>query len=162
VIVEASAPLAPAPLPADAPAPQEAVMTETSLDAPLAPAPMDPVLPPGPPAQPAATPSLPDVPAPVYDAANQAMTTGEVPAAGVPHLVSPTNLPPGTTEDRSQLPSQGRNLTYIKELWHAIQTQDVSVNDAILGFAQRPLDSAPSPGGLPADPQAAPAPAPIP
>ncbi len=68
-----------------------------------------------------------DIPAPALDAANQAMT-GELPVAPaeVPHLTSPENLPPGTTMDEAQLPAQSANVTYLKELWHAIQTQDIS------------------------------------
>lgn len=65
-----------------------------------------------------------------------------VPAA-VPHLSSPENLPPGTTDT----PPQGR-LNYLRDLLHAIRTQDVSGSDALLLLAQRPLDanSAPPPG----------------
>ncbi len=43
-----------------------------------------------------------DIPAPAFDAANQAMS-GELPAPpdGIPHLASPENLPTGTTMDAS-------------------------------------------------------------
>jgi resuscitation-promoting factor RpfA len=104
-------------LPADAPAApeQSAVIEQTSLEVPLAPAPGD--LP------------LPDVPAPLYDAANQAMTDGTVPGLpqGVPHLVSPDSLP-----------AQGANTQYLDDLLTAIRNNDVSLNDAIHGLAQRP------------------------
>jgi hypothetical protein len=92
----------------------------------------------------------------VYDAANQAATTGQIPGVpqDVPHLASPNNLPPGTTEDPTSQPAQGRNISYLKELWHAMQTQNVSVNDAILGLTQRPMDpNAAPPPGLAAGPQ---------
>ena len=81
-----------------------------------------------------------DVPAPALDAANQAMT-GEVPVppAEIPHLASPENLPPGTTMDESTLPAQSPNVGYLKELWHAIQTQDITGKDALLALTQRPL-----------------------
>ena len=51
-------------------------------------------------------------------------------------------------------------MSYLRELWHAYQTQEVSGGDALLLLTQRPMDatSAPPPG-MPAGPQAAPAPA---
>jgi hypothetical protein len=74
-------------------------------------------------------------------------------AAEVPHLSSPDNLPPGTTDDPSG--SQGgRGLTYLQEIWHAVQTHDVTLGDAVLLLAQRPMDAnAVPPAGLPAGPQ---------
>ena len=40
-----------------------------------------------------------DVPAPALDATNQAVS-GQLPAPeGVPHLASPDNLPPGTSDE---------------------------------------------------------------
>ena len=87
-----------------------------------------------------------DIPAPAFDAANQAVT-GELPAtpAEIPHLASPENLPTGTTLDESTLPAQSANVTYLKELWHAIQTQDITGKDALLALTQRPM-STPEPG----------------
>ena len=41
--------------------------------------------------------------------------------------------------DASALPAQGPNVTYLKELWHAIQTQDITGKDALLALTQRPL-----------------------
>jgi resuscitation-promoting factor RpfA len=71
---------------------------------------------------------------------------------GAPHLASPENLPPGTVSERVA-PSQPR-LTYLRELWHAMQTQEVSGSDALLLLTQRPMiaDATP-PRGLPAGPQ---------
>ncbi|SBS74233.1 Resuscitation-promoting factor RpfA [uncultured Mycobacterium sp.] len=129
-------------------------------------APADPTVPPVPapaPADPAAAPA-PDAtvvaagqPAPLPD--------------GVPHLTSPENLPPGTS-DQPEGPQDGPNVTYLKELWHAIQTQQVSRGDALLALTQRPLNTPvtndPSMGVAPGDPNAplpgpgAPAPAPAP
>jgi hypothetical protein len=40
-------------------------------------------------------------------------------------------------------------MSYLKELWHAVQTQEVSGKDALLLLTQRPLDSAPPPGMSP-------------
>jgi hypothetical protein len=158
-----------------------------------APAPLDPVLPPlppGPPAPPAppapgavAAPA-PDplaplnavnIPAPAYDAANQAMTdpAAALPALpeAVPHLASPDNPPPGTTTDPSQLgPSDSPNVSYLKDLWQAVQNHDISGKEAlIMGLGQRGMNTpypeqAPGPNvpitpAPPADP-AAPPPAP--
>ncbi|HTM84785.1 MAG TPA: transglycosylase family protein [Mycobacterium sp.] len=182
-----------APLPADAPPPpappvEETVVTAASWDhaaAPVdqpqtwalhpgAPLPLEPVLPPAPPAPepaavaaPAPDPLAPlngvEIPAPVFDAANQAITEGvpPVPAEGVPHLASPQNLPPGTTTSPAQTPGQSPNVTYLREIWHAIQTQDVSGKDALLALTQRPLTTAPPGGQAPnrpvaVDPAAAP------
>jgi hypothetical protein len=89
-----------------------------------------------------------DIPAPALDAANQAMTGGlPVPPNGIPHLASPDNLPPGTTADPATTPGAGPNATYLREIWHAIQTQDISGKDALLALAQRPLTTPDTPGG---------------
>lgn len=74
-------------------------------------------------------------------------TAAPVPAStqladGVPHLPSPDNLPPGTTDT----PPQTRNLGYLREIWHAMQTQDVTMSDALLLLAQRPMSSTAAPG----------------
>jgi resuscitation-promoting factor RpfA len=157
--------------------------------APLAPpAPLEPVLPPLPPAPPAppapgavAAPPLADplaplnavnIPGPAFDAANQAMTdpAAALPVpAEIPHLASPENLPPGTIDELPATPGQGPNMTYLREIWHAIQTQDVSGTDALLALTQRPLTTPDTPGGPrpnlpvpPADPAAPPPPAPAP
>jgi hypothetical protein len=134
-----------APEPADAPEPDSAVIEQTSLNAPLSPAPADP-----------ATPPLPDVPAPLYDATNQVVTDGTVPLQqGVPHLPSPNNLPPGTTTDLSEAPPQSPNVAYLKELFSAIHNHDISMNEAIIGLAQRPMNpNATPPPGLAPGPQA--------
>jgi hypothetical protein len=163
-----------------APQPQEWAL-HMAPQAPL-PAPTDdPLLPvPPAPAPPAPDAPAPDplaplnavpLPGPAMDAANQALT-GDVPAApavpvAVPHLSSPDNLPPGTTEQPAATDSQP-NLSYLKQLWHAVQTQEVSGNDALLALAQRPLN-APDPGqsgpidpNTPIDPNAPLAPPPAP
>ncbi|WP_123023478.1 transglycosylase family protein [Mycolicibacterium stellerae] len=110
------------------------------------PAPVDPLAAPAPAPDPMAMVNSVDIPAPALDAANQAMT-GELPAppAEVPHLASPENLPPGATMDESTLPAQSANVTYLKELWHAIQTQDITGKDALLALTQRPMTT-PEPG----------------
>jgi len=150
-------------------------------DVPLQPAPGAPVLPP-----PAPAPAVVAAPAPAdplaplagvavpgeaYDVANQAIS-GELPLPeGMPHLVSPQNLPPGTTVDPALVPNESPNVTYLKEIWHAIQTQEITGSDALLALTQRPL-STPDPGGVPPHtplpagaapvaPAPAPAPAPV-
>lgn len=75
---------------------------------------------------------------------------------GVPHLARPDNLPPGSS---STPPPEGRGLGYLRDLWHAVQTQEVSGANALLLFTQRPMNpDANSPRGLPAGPQSAPPP----
>lgn len=90
---------------------------------PPAPAPTTPVVPADPASPPAAT-------------ASSALTDG------VPHLPSPDNLPPGTTD----APTQTRNMGYLRDIWHAIQTQDVTMGDALLLLAQRPMSANAGPG----------------
>ncbi len=131
---------------------------------PLAPAPVDPAIPgpapapdaPAPAPVAASDPLAPlgavNVPAPVFDAANQAVS-GQLPIMppdGVPHLASPENLPPGTT-DAPTAPQDGPYRSYAQELWRAVQTQEISGKDALLlAIAQRPLTaSAPAPVGPP-------------
>jgi hypothetical protein len=76
------------------------------------------------------------------------------PPAEVPHLLSPENLPPGTSGTPLD-PPQGRGTSYLRDLWHAVQTQEISGKDAILLLTQRPLDPNAVPtDGLPAGPQA--------
>ncbi|MDT5242903.1 MAG: resuscitation-promoting factor RpfA [Mycobacterium sp.] len=158
-----------------------------------APMPLDPVLPPLPPAPPA--PSAPpapgavaapapdplaplnavNIPGPAIDAANQAMTD---PAAalpvmpdGVPHLASPDSLPPGSTMDPGATAGDSPNVGYLKDLWQAVQSHDISGKEAlIMGLSQRGMNTpipqqAPGPNvpitpGAPADPAAPPPPAP--
>lgn len=144
-------PVFPAPAPAPgplalgdpAPAPAPAVVD------PAAPAPADPLAVP---------------PAPV---------DGVPMANGTPHLASPDALPPGATMDPSAQAPEGANTSYLKDLWQAVQNQEISGKEAlILGLSQRGMntpypDQMPGPNVPtqfpkdPADP-AAPAPAPAP
>jgi hypothetical protein len=109
----------------------------------------DPAPPTPDPGQPVQAQPVPVQPTPV-----QSMSGGSPPAAaGVPHLPSPDNLPPGTTEDPTG-PPQGHGLSYLRDLWHAVQTQDVSGGDALLLLTQRPMDANATPtNGLPMGPQ---------
>lgn len=86
--------------------------------------------------------------------ATQATTQTGAPPDGVPHLPSPGSLPPGTTQDAPQ----PRTLGYLRDIFHAVRNQDVTVGDALLLIAQRPMDY---PGALQAtSPQPDPVPAP--
>jgi len=185
---------APLPVPVDAP-PVDEVVTAASwhADVPLQPMPGDParpvlasdsaaapasdvaaapasdVLAASAPVEPLAPLAGVNLPGPAADVANQALAE----EAGTPHLASPENLPPGTTVDPIVAGNSTPNRTYLKEIWHAIQTQDVSGRDALLALSQRPLSTPDTRGGpspsLPvpveADPAAplipAPAPAPV-
>jgi hypothetical protein len=88
------------------------------------------------------------------------------PPDGVPHLSSPENLPPGTTDVAPD--NQQRPLGYLRDIWHAYQTQEVNGRDALLLLAQRPMSGNSVPPGMssnptpptPPLPDAAPAPAP--
>ena len=74
------------------------------------------------------------------------------PPDGMPHLSSPENLPPGTTDTPPDA-GQPRTLGYLRDLWHAVQTQDVSGRDALLLLTQRPMNAdAVPPPGMPANP----------
>ncbi len=92
---------------------------------------------------PAAVPAAPVVPEGVAPAAVQQ------PPAAVPHLPSPDNLPPGTTTDA---PSQGR-MDYLRYLWNAVRSQDVTMGNAALLLAQRPMSAnATPPAGVSTNP----------
>jgi hypothetical protein len=71
-----------------------------------------------------------------------------VPADGVPHLPSPDNLPPGTT----QAAPEGPNMSYLRYLWQAVHTPGVTMSDALLLIAQRPLGT--TSAALPVEPSA--------
>lgn len=112
---------------------------------------------PGPPPPAADAPLLPDSPAPAGADALALAAEGVAPTP-VPHLSSLENLPPGTSIAPVG-PTQGRGMSYLRDIWHAMQTQDVTMNEAIFLLTQRPMnpDAAP-PQGLPAGPQIPPAP----
>ncbi len=103
-------------------------------------------VPPPPPPPALAAPDIPGPPPAVPLAADAA------PPAEVPHLVSPENLPPGTSMTPVG-PQQSTGQSYLRELWHAVQTQEVSGKDALLLLTQRPLSAtATPPPGLAANP----------
>ncbi|OBG86438.1 hypothetical protein A5699_21875 [Mycobacterium sp. E802] len=95
----------------------------------------DPGTPPAPPA-PAPAPTAPGAVAAV--AADQPAPAPE----GVPHLASPEALPPGSTMDPTGQGTETPNLSYLKDLWHAVQNQEISGKEAlILGLAQRGMNT---------------------
>jgi hypothetical protein len=158
--------MAPPPLEPAPPVPAPAPPAPAAAPAPLPPAPLAAPAPaplgaPAPAPDPMAAINAVDIPQPALDAANQAMT-GEIPAppAEIPHLASPDNLPQGYTIDPSAVPNESPNVTYLKELWHAIQTQEITGKDALLALTQRPLTT-PAPENV-NGPGMAPAPAPAP
>jgi hypothetical protein len=168
---------------AGAPAPTDQPQLWALHDAPM---PLEPVLPapapvPAPVPAPAPAPAViaapaPDplaplagvaVPQPAIDIANQAVS-GQlpVPVDGMPHLISPENLPPGATLDPGTAPNQP-NVSYLRQIWNAVQDQQITGKDALIAVTtQRSLTgevpTAP-PGQVIAPPGAAPAPgAPVP
>lgn len=83
-------------------------------------------------------------PAPAVSAAVSAS-----PSEGVPHLLSPDNLPPGTTHTAPE----GPKMSYLRYLWQAVQTPGITMSDALMLIAQRPMDAqAPAPTGFPPQP----------
>ena len=81
-------------------------------------------------------------------------TAGDLatPPNGMPHLSSPENLPPGTTDTP---PDGDQPLGYLRDIWHAYQTQEVSGRDALLLLTQRPMSAnAAPPPGMSANPTA--------
>ncbi|MGV0851997.1 transglycosylase family protein [Mycolicibacterium phlei] len=145
----------------EAPAPgEQPQLWSLQANAPLQPAPVLPPVDPAAPVDPLAAP------APAPEAAPAPAET--------PHLASPENLPPGYTADRTQVPQESAGVSYLREIWHAIQTQEISGKDALLLLTQRPLTTPDVPGGAapnlpgtpppaapaPGDP-ASPAPAPV-
>ncbi len=77
------------------------------------------------------------VPAPALSADGAVPVAAAAPTDGVAHLPTLDSLPPGTTS----APTEGRAMGYIRDLWHAVRTQDVTMSDALLLFAQRPMDA---------------------
>jgi hypothetical protein len=92
-----------------------------------------------------ADPATPVPPAP--DTVNQA-------APGpVPHLSSPSNLPPGTSDDPVD-GTEPAGVSYARQVWEAIQDHDINWSQGLILLAQRPMDpNATPPPGVAAGPQ---------
>lgn len=118
-----------------------------------------PAAPPEPVPVPLPAPAPGPAPAPADTAPVQSLAAGpaapvdSAPPEGVPHLSSPENLPPGTTET----PATQTKLGYLRDLWHAMQTQEVTGSDALLLLTQRPMSAGPTPAMSPVAPPPAPA-----
>lgn len=119
-------------------------------------------------ADPAVEPVVPaPVAAPVTPAAAPAPAPGDpaavaqsaTPPDGMSHLPSPDSLPPGTTQAAPEHPT----LDYLKDVWNALRTKEVSASDALLLLAQRPVDDSKVAESVPQSQSgpAAPAPAPV-
>ena len=130
-----------------------------------APAVAEPELPPAP----APVPAAPAAPVPVVPTAAAMDTVAQAATDGVPHLASPEALPPGSTLDPTVMAGgESPNVSYLKDLWHAVQNQELSGKEALLlGISQRNLNTpipaqAPGPNVpiTPGDPASAPTPAP--
>jgi hypothetical protein len=152
-------PVVPAPGPTLAATPAVASAATPAVAPAPAPTPASAVTPAeAPPATPVAAPADPAIdttaptPGPAPDGTVQpAAVALATPPDGVPHLSSPENLPPGTTDTPPD--NSGRGVSYLRDLWHAVQTQEVSGKDALLLLTQRPMNAdAVPPPGMPAGP----------
>lgn len=76
--------------------------------------------------------------APAADADADAELLSVTPADGVPHLATPDALPPGTTQQQTRNSS---TRGYLKDVWEAVRSGDVTTGEALLLIAQRPMDS---------------------
>ena len=85
---------------------------------------------------PLAMPPSEAVPPPVPGADAVLLTV--TPPDGVPHLATPDALPPGTTQQQTRNSS---TRGYLKDVWEAVRSGDVTKAEALLLIAQRPMDS---------------------
>jgi hypothetical protein len=97
---------------------------------------------------------VPPPPPPPADAVAPVAAPADPVAAPVevPHLPSPENLPPGTVDE--PVVAESPRMEYLRGLWQAIRTDDLTWQDGLLMLTQRPMDpnTAPPPG-VPAGPQ---------
>jgi hypothetical protein len=119
------------------------------------------------PADPSPPPApLPAVPAPDPVIQAAAPDPAVLPPDGMPHLASPNALPPGSTMDPGATADDSPDVSYLKDLWQAVQNHEISGKEAlIMGVAQRGMntpipDQAPGPNVpiTPGDPALAPPP----
>jgi hypothetical protein len=148
--------LSPIPLaPADPAVPPVAPTTVVPVPADAAAAPADPAAPVAAPAA-VTSPADPTVAAAADPAAPAAAGPAVVATGlqdGVQHLPSPQAPPPGTSTDPGQ--AGNPNVSYLKELWHAVQNQQIDRNDLLLALAQRSFTSPiPADAATPAPPPA--------
>lgn len=105
---------------------------------------------PAPPPPPAPVVDVAPVPAAPASAVSVQAAPAPAPTEGVPHLPSPEALPPGSTMDPSVMAGgESPNVSYLRDLWHAVQNQELSGKEALLlGISQRNLN-APIPAQAP-------------
>ena len=126
------------PIPADPalpPIPADPALTPIPADPALTPIPADPALTPLTAAQ---TPSVAAA-TPVDDPSSASTGTAvavAAPADGTAHLPSPENLPPGTSATPVGSPTNA-NVSYLKDLWKAVQNKEIDRNELLLALAQR-------------------------
>ena len=128
--------------------PETTMIVATGWLTPAPQAPADPAVPPVPPTTVAPVPADPAGPATGAStgaAGSATTTTAAAGQVGVPHLPSPNNPPPGTT-DEPVGNGDSPNVSYLKDLWHAVQNNEISRSDLLLALAQRSF-TAPIPGG---------------
>jgi hypothetical protein len=71
----------------------------------------------------------------------------------VPHLSSPNNLPPGTSND-PVAGTESAGVSYARSVWEAIQDNKITWRQGLILLAQRPMDpNATPPPGFAAGPQ---------
>lgn len=140
---------------ADPATPADPAVPVTAATAPVAAAPVSP-----------AAATAPDSGAAPASAPVAAATPAITPPDGAQHLPSPESLPPGTTQQAPSHPTVG----FLRDIWHALRSGEVSGTDALMLLGTRPVDpgklsaSKPSNQGAPAedlaaDPALPPAPA---
>jgi hypothetical protein len=96
-------------------------------------------------------PTSPPNPAPAQAAAPEPLAPIDAPMAsdqlvappnGIPHLASPTAPPLGTTTDPTVMGDDSPNVSYLKDLWEAVQNHDISGKEALMmGLAQRGMNT---------------------
>lgn len=135
------------------------------------PGPPSPVVPAPAPGIPAPAPAVVAAPVPA-PAPGPAVVAAPPAPDGTPHLPSPDALPVGTTMDPALATRDATpNTSYLRDLWQAVQSQEISGKEAlILGLSQRGMNTpmpaqAPGPNvpvQYPRDPALPAAPAPVP
>lgn len=98
-----------------------------------------------------AAPSAPADPATPIPPAPDTVT--QAAPGPVPHLSSPSNLPPGTSNNPVD-GTEPAGVSYARQIWEAIQDNDISWRQGLILLAQRPMDpNATPPPGVAAGPQ---------
>lgn len=80
-------------------------------------------------------------------------TVNQAAPGPVPHLSSPSNLPPGTSGNPVD-GTEPAGVSYARQVWEAIQDHDINWSQGLILLAQRPMDpNATPPPGVAAGPQ---------